>query len=255
VWADKLGTCRDVDGRICVAGNVAPCWTDEHFTYTVEGKWPEKLWKQRKLSTETYRSYMYLSRDGVPARKRNLEEVEAQETRLELEQEVATNTQRIRSNPLLYRPFPEVPEATAWKRLFLADALRYPILLVVAPSHKGKTEWAKSLFQSPLLLQVGSLEHFPDTLRTFDRKLHDAIILDDIRDLAFLANAQDKLQGKYDALLEFASTPGGQCKYTKYLFKVPIVATANYSTANLQFLDEHDWLGNPSNRTVVHLQL
>ena len=46
----------------------------------------------------------------------------------------------------------------------------------------------------------------------------------------FLADVQDKLQGKYDTLLEFASTPGRQCKYSKYLFKVPIVATANYST-------------------------
>ena len=255
MWADKIGTCRDETGKPCVEGNYSPCWTDARFTYQVEGKWPEKLWKQRKLSNETYRSYLFLCRDGVPARKRNLEEVEADESRLELEREVASNTQRIRSNPQLYRPFPEVPAATAWKQLFLSDALRYPILVVLAPSHKGKTEWAKSLFDRPLLLQVGSLQQFPDTLRTFDRKLHDAIILDDIRDLAFLANAQDKLQGKYDALLEFASTPGGQCKYTKYLFKVPIVATANYSTANLQYLEEHDWLGNPSNRTVVHLQL
>ena len=68
----------------------------------------------------------------------------------------------------------------------------------------------------------------------------------------FLADVQDKLQGKYDTLLEFASTPGRQCKYSKYLFKVPIVATANYSTKNLNFLETHDWLSKPGNRTVVH---
>ena len=41
-------------------------------------------------------------------------------------------------------------------------------------------------------------------------------------------------------------------RYSKYLFKVPIVATANYSTKNLNFLEIHDWLSKPGNRTVVH---
>ena len=41
-------------------------------------------------------------------------------------------------------------------------------------------------------------------------------------------------------------------RYSKYLFKVPIVATANYSTKNLNFLETHDWLSKPGNRTVVH---
>ena len=36
------------------------------------------------------------------------------------------------------------------------------------------------------------------------------------------------------------------------MFKVPIVATANYSTKNLNFLEIHDWLSKPGNRTVVH---
>ena len=117
----------------------------------------------------------------------------------------------------------------------------------------GKTEYAKSLFRKPLELQISSLGHFPDHLRSFDRAVHDGIVLDDIRDLAFVANVQDKLQGKYDALLEFASTPGGQCKYYKYLFRIPIVATVNFSTCNSHFLETHDWLGKESNRTVIHL--
>ena len=216
------------------------------------GAWPEKLWKQRKLSTGSYRTYLYLTRDGLPGRKRNLEEAETEENRLQLEAEVRETVKRVRSNPSLYKTFPEVPEATAWLRVFAEDALRYPILVVLGASLKGKTEWAKSLFQCPLELKIGSLEHFPDTLRKFDRSKHDAIILDDVRDLAFVTNSQDKLQGKYDTLLEFASTPGGQCKFEKYLYKVPVVVTANYSTKNLSFLDAHDWLGKPGNRTVVH---
>ena len=88
-------------------------------------------------------------------------------------------------------------------------ALRYPLLLVLGPSHTGKTEWAKSLFCKPLELKIGTLEHFPEKMREFDRNFHDGLVLDDVRDLKFLSDHQDKLQGKYDSRVEFASTPGG----------------------------------------------
>ena len=52
-------------------------------------------------------------------------------------------------------------------------------------------------------------------MRTFTRGVHDGIVLDDVRDLQFVADNQDKLQGKYDAMVEFGSTPGGTCAYKK----------------------------------------
>ena len=52
--------------------------------------------------------------------------------------------------------------------------------------------------------------------------------------------------------MEFASTPGGVCSYRKYLFACPTVVTLNFSTANLQLLETHDWLKNPANRVLVH---
>ena len=95
---------------------------------------------------------------------------------------------------------------------------------------------------------------FPDGMRAFKRGVHDGLILDDVGDLAFVTDHQDKLQGKYDAAVEFASTQGGTCAFTKYLFAVPIVVTANYSTAHLDYLENHDWLGKELNRVVVHMQ-
>ena len=248
VWADKVGTVRDPGGQACVAGNYAPCWTLERFRYQVLGGWPEKLWKLRKLTSDTYRSYLFLSRDGVVGRKRNLDMVAEEEERLELAQVISENTRRIRNNPALYRPFPEVPEVTAWLQLFQSDALRYPVLLLLGQSMSGKTEFANSLFKNPLELKIGPLLHFPDKLWSFDRKTHDGIVLDDVRDLRFLTENQDKIQGKYNVELEFGVTPGGQCKYEKYLFRIPIVATLNYSTLNLEFLESHDWLGKAGNR-------
>ena len=44
---------------------------------------------------------------------------------------------------------------------------------------------------------------------------HDGLVLDDVRDLRFLVRHQEKLQGKYDAMVEFASTPGSQLAYEK----------------------------------------
>ena len=100
------------------------------------------------------------------------------------------------------------------------------------------------MFKSPLELTIGKLTHFPDGMRQFDKRVHDGLILDDVRDLTFVVHHQDKLQGKYKREVEFASTPGGQCVYAKDMFAVPIVITINNSTEHLEFLTEDDWLGN-----------
>ena len=88
-------------------------------------------------------------------------------------------------------------------------------------------------------------------MRTFNREEHDAIILDDVRDLAFLRLHQEKLQAGYDRVVEFASNPGGQCAFRRWLFRVPFVATVNYSTSNLRMLETDDFLACARNRVVV----
>ena len=161
-------------------------------------------------------------------------------------------TKRIRSNPALFQEWPAVPEAQAWLETFKEDKLKYSLLVVLGPSRSGKTEWAQSLFRNPLKVQVGGLEHFPESMRAFDRAKNDGLVLDDLRDLRFLVAHQDKVQGKYNSLVEFASTPGGGLAYWRDLFAVPVVATVNFSTKNLGLLDTDDFLGNASNRTVLH---
>ena len=251
VFADKCGTLRLADGTLCFDGNYAPCWTDSACTYQVLGKWPEALWKQRKVSHETYRTLLFQCRDGVLSRKNNLEACIEEERQVLRQQAIDARVKRIRANQSLFPGFPEVPEATAWLKLHKKDALRYPVLIVKGKSHSGKTEWAKSLFKNPLVLRIGTLEHFPDAMRAFDRELHDGIILDDLRDLLFLHDHQDKVQGKYDGEVEFASTQGGRCAYYKDLFAIPFVATVNNSTKNLTALETNDFLSEPANRVVV----
>ena len=99
---------------------------------------------------------------------------------------------------------------------------------------------------------MGKLDHFPEGMRAFSRKVHDAVVLDDCRDFGFLVQHQEKLQGKVDSRVEFASTPGGQCAYSKWLHRVPVVVTANFTTKNRHLLDEDDFLGHADNRVLVH---
>ena len=251
VFADKIGTVRDATGRICVAGNYAPCWGEQKFKYTVPGRWPQDLWQARKLTHAVYEGYIYDTRDGVVTRKRNLDAVRSREEEAQARAEIESRTKRIRSNPALYQPFKPVPQGQAWLKLFQHDALRYPVMCALGPSGAGKTEWCASLFESPLILKVGTLTHFPDGIRALDRSVHDGLVLDDVRDLEFLSAHQEKLQGKYNSMVEFASTPGGTCAHCKDMFWVPIAITVNYSTKNLQYLEEHDWVSRKENVHVV----
>ena len=247
VWAAKEGTALDEEGELCVAGNYEPAWTKAKFTYTVSGRWLDSLFKAYKLSLAKYDEYVFLSCDGVVFRKRNIEAIKGRREEIESNKEIEERVKRLRADPSVYQPFAPVPEAQAWLEVCKEDRLRYPLLVALAPSHKGKTEWAKSLFARPFKLEIGSLKHFPEKMRRFDRKTYDGLILDDLRDLAFLAEHQEKLQGNYEALTEFASTTGGTCAYYKDLWKVPVVATVNFSTHNLQFLASHDYLSKKEN--------
>ena len=168
-----------------------------------------------------------MCRDRVPARKWSLEEVIKGEEALLDEQEIQENVERIHNNPELYKPFKEFQLAQDWLRTFLRDALRYAIMLVRGFSRSGKTELAKSWFRNPLKLKVGHLVTvFPARMRIYNRRFHDGIVLDDIRDLRFLVNFQHVFQGKPDEEVSFAeNTEGGTCAYSKLVFATPFVAT------------------------------
>ena len=130
VFADKEGTVFGQDGMPYTEGNYLPAWTSCTRRYQVLGKWPESLWKQYKISSDTYEKLLFLCRDGVVSRKRNLDACSQREQRAKSEAEVAARVKRIRGNPDVYQPFPRVAEADAWLQLFAKDALRYPLLLV-----------------------------------------------------------------------------------------------------------------------------
>ena len=254
VWANKIGTCLDKDGEPCVFGNYMPVWSDARFRYEVKAEWGETLWKKRYLTHATWGDYLLLCRDRVPARQQNLAAVLEGEQEAADKIEVVVNRKRIRSNPKLYRPFKKFALIELWKAILKEDRLRYPMLLIHAESGKGKTELGKSCFDNPLSLKVGDLTSvFPARMRLYDRRMHDGIVMDDLRDLLFLSNFQHVFQGKPDEMVTFAETQGGTRAYSKLLFRTPFVGTINDSTTNLQFLESHDFLSKPGNVMLLKL--
>ena len=255
VFADKIGTVVGNDGAPCAIGNYFPVWVpDASYTYVVKGVWPEALWKQRKLTHEKCEEYLVLCRDGYTGRKRNLDAIKEAELETATSAESLQNTKRIKAT--LYKPMKEFPVLNRWRALFLEDApdaMRFPILVILAPSHCGKTELAMSLFNAPLKVQIGNLQHFPERMRAFKRGHHDGIVADDVRDLSFVVKHQEKFQGKYSEPVEFGSSACGGYSYSRYLYKIPFVVTINYSTSGLELLQEDDFLSKAENRVLLEL--
>ena len=126
------------------------------YKYKVSGDWAKKLFQEYKLDVPIFEEYLYLCRDKLAANKRNLDLYVSWKRERDLEDTIDARTKRIKNNPDLYTPFARVPEAEQWLAEFSRDAMRYPVLLVHAPSHAGKSEWAVSLFRKPLYVEIGA---------------------------------------------------------------------------------------------------
>lgn len=261
-WANKKGTVVDASGHLCRAGNCEPAWSRELGSdlrgtarvtrkYKVSGDWPKKLWQEYKLEGSVYEEYLYLSKDKLAANKRNLELYLNWKRERDLDNTIEERTKRIKNNPALYTPFDKVPAAEEWLAEFSQDAMRYPVLLVHAPSGAGKSEWAVSLFKKPLYVEIGAKCMWPAQMKKLDRSVHDGLVLDDLRDLRFLEENQEKLQGKYNRPVELFNTPGGELALTLDLFKLPMVFTINNDTKNLGLLKTSDFLQKRSNVRVL----
>ena len=200
------------------------------------------MWKAYKLEDQVYyQEYLFLCKDKLVSKKRNFETFRAWHRSQQLENAIEQRTSRIKSTPELYQPFARVLAAEEYLALFKAEAMRYPVLLVHAPSYAGKSEWAVSLFKKPLYLELGALGLWPPGMRQLDRDVHDGLVLDDLRDLEFIHANQEKLQGKYNRPVTLFNTPGGELACTVDLYRLPIVFTINNSTKNLSLLQTHDF--------------
>ena len=94
-------------------------------------------------------------------------------------------------------------------------------------------------------------------MRSFNRKVHKSIVLDDVRKLSFVTDYQHVLQSCCDddaIFATFASAVGGSCECTKYLYAVPFIVTVNPSTENLEFLRSYPRLAQEENCVLLELE-
>ena len=73
VFANKIGTCIDSGGHLCVRGNYGPAWGDWPYLYEASGEWAETLWRRYQLAHAHARAYIIKCRGRAPARLRNVE--------------------------------------------------------------------------------------------------------------------------------------------------------------------------------------
>ena len=88
-------------------------------------------------------------------------------------------------------------------------------------------------------------------MKKLDRSVHDGLVLDDVRDLRFREDNQEKLQGKYNRPVELFNTPGGELAVTLDLFELPMVFTIKNDTKNLELLQTSDFFKKRQNVRVL----
>ena len=109
----------------------------------------------------------------------------------------------------------------------------------------------EDFFRNPLELKVGSLEHFPEKMRSFARGSTTASSLTTFGISSSLRTTRRSSKASTTLLLSLRARLGGELAYEKDLYAVPVVATVNYSTKNLELLETSDWLKLPGNRVLV----
>ena len=173
--------------------------------YQVLGKWVDDLWAQGKLEHTVYAAYSLRCRKGHDARKRDLAAVVHDEAEKRVDEEVKRRKLELATQ---LRPFKVFAAVTTWEDQYLEVRDRYQTLVLHADSRAGKTTFAESLFENPLVITVEE-SPFLD-LKDFDRNLHDGIVLDNVNTFGQLQKWRAVLQARN------VKTKGGQSPTQRY---------------------------------------
>jgi len=218
-WVPKVGT-------LFVATNWRP-WQD----YRVLGKWLDDLWTDGKLDHDTYDNLALKVRVGYAGRKRDLEAVLTSEREERVDKQVAEVNKELAK---LSAPFRVFAAVTAWENSYLHLNFRWQLLVLVADSASGKSNFAEHLFENPCVLTVEDAT-FLD-LKNFDKDRHDGLVLDNVNTWGQLRKWRAVLQARN------AKSRGGQSatnlySYVQYLYGVPVVATVDLDAPDSHLVD------------------
>ena len=220
-WVAKRGT-------VYVGTNYKP-----FEDYRVLGKWLDDLWTDGKLEHNIYRELAVRVRTGYSSRKRDLEQVLAEEREKRVDAriaKVAEAQEQLKAPPRVFQAVRD------WEDSFLHLDFRWKLLLLWADSASGKSTFAEGLFENPFLVTVEEAEHLD--LKDFDFEKHDGLVLDNCNSLKQLLRWRAILQGRN------AKSKGGQSAtnlfaYAQYLFSVAVVVTVDLDVPDGYLLDKN----------------
>ena len=199
--------------------------------YRVNGRWLEDLWADDKLSHDVYKDLSLKVRRGHASRKRDFEAVAADEHSQFVDQQIIDVNMSLSK---LQAPFRSFTEVTEWEDTFLQVQFRWKILVLCADSAAGKSNYAESLFDRPLILTVEAAQHLD--LKEFEYQKHDGIILDNVNSWGQLLSWRAVLQAR-NAKFKGGQSSTNVYSYTQYIYGVPIVATIDLDTPDGQLVD------------------
>jgi hypothetical protein len=245
-----------------VAEKVGTLFTWTNFVpfreYPVEAWWVDNLFRQEKLSRDTYLQYAKRLGVGFARRLADVTAAERYEKECAMRDAVQREQAALADKILPMRTFPEIEQ---YLTHFQGEALhRRPILAIV-----GGTNLGKSMLAANVVRRVGEIigvggyleitvecnEHLD--FADFDPRHHAGVVLDGVGDALILKANREALQGRAK-LCKGGQSATNMYSYVYTLCNKAVVATFDLSAQNLMALKTDHWLANPKNVILLELR-
>jgi len=228
--------------------------------YEARAEWAVALWRQHKLSHESFLRMSAEFREGHAKRKRDVDEVMRDEKAAATQGRVAAVLKALKGGGHLLpiRPFSDID---AFVAMFADPAMwRRPILVIVGATNTGKSMLAADVLRRvgrvvgaggfvEVIVEKDMMLDFSD----FDGETEAGVLLDGVGDVRVLQQNREALQGR-PKLTKGGKSATMMYSFTFSLCRRAVVVTMDLSAKNLHLLKTDHWLRDPQNVRILRLQ-
>ena len=230
--------------------------------YKPKATWLQALFEDRKMCLDDYLS---MSATWFPvghaSRKRDAEEAFRDQKTRRAHKHVKDEMRALQAAQAWREPrsFPEVDSFVTF--FDATPRWRRPALLIVGPTHVGK-----SLLAGSVLTRVGGMLGLSDSsflevtveedgaldFADFDIDRHSGVLLDGVADVAVLKRHRETLQGR-PKIVKGARSPTMKHSYEFSLARRAVIITMDLSASSLGLLETDHWLSDRRNLLILRL--